>query len=216
MSRQRSRTNHGSHVAWILLGAFTLICFAERSLLPPDPNRYQQHVITGLVEEIAYPYWQYPETEYPDCDIIGIHLGKTFASVAIVRNGSVEMIPNSDGNHVTPNTVKFTDDEILIGEELEVDARHTIFDMERLIGRKFNDRAVQDAIKDLPFRVFNAYGVLKIKVELSTKVLEFSPEEITAMVLGKLRKQADEYLGVNITDAVITIPADSGDNQRVG
>jgi hypothetical protein len=215
MSRQRSRTNHGSHIAWILLGVFALSCFAESNLLHPYPNQYGQHFISGEIEDMAYPYWQYPEPVNPDCNIVGIHLGATFASVAIVRGGSVEMIPNSDGHDVTPNTVKFTDDEILIGEKLEVDSRHTIFDMERLIGRNFNDRAVQDAIKDLPFRIFNAYGVLKIKVELNTKVLEFSPEEITAMVLEKLREQADEYLGFNVTDAVITVPADFDDNQRV-
>lgn len=175
----------------------------------------EKNLVFDPIEDADYAYPAYPDSIESGKTVLGIHLGATYASVAVVRHDSMEMIPNSDGSDVTPNMVKFTDNEILIGEVLEVDSRHTIFDMTRLIGRKFNDRAVQDAIKDLPFRIINVDNRPKIRVELSTKVLEFSPEQITAMVLGKLKKQADEYLRASITDVVITVPVDFDEARRV-
>jgi molecular chaperone DnaK (HSP70) len=150
-----------------------------------------------------------------DSTILGIHLGATYASGAIYRNGSVEMISNKDGRHVIPNVVKFIDGKPLTGYDLEVDPAHTIFNMERLIGRNFSEPVIHEAIKYLPFTVVNVDNEPRIEIQVNAKKLRFSPQEISAIILDKIKKQAEEYLGTNITYAVITVPGDFNDAQRV-
>ncbi|XP_042508489.1 luminal-binding protein 5-like [Macadamia integrifolia] len=151
--------------------------------------------------------------------VIGIDLGTTYSCVGVYRNGHVEIIANDQGNRITPSWVAFTDTERLIGEaaknQAALNAERTIFDVKRLIGRKFDDPEVQRDVKFFPYKVVKKDGKPYIQVKMKdgeTKV--FSPEEISAMILGKMKETAEAYLGKKIKDAVVTVPAYFNDAQR--
>ncbi|GFS01801.1 78 kDa glucose-regulated protein [Elysia marginata] len=150
---------------------------------------------------------------------IGIDLGTTYSCVGVYQNQHVEIIPNEQGNRITPSYVAFTPDGIrLIGDaaknQLTSNPMNTIFDVKRLMGRTWDDPAVQKDIKHFPFKVVEKHNKPYIQVEVSGKERLFSPEEISAMVLSKMRDVASEYLGKNVTSAVITVPAYFNDAQR--
>ncbi|KAK8703292.1 hypothetical protein V6N13_021614 [Hibiscus sabdariffa] len=151
--------------------------------------------------------------------VIGIDLGTTYSCVGVYKNGHVEIIANDQGNRITPSWVAFTDSERLIGEaaknQAAVNAERTIFDVKRLIGRKFDDKEVQKDMKLVPYKIVNKDGKPYIQVKIKdgeTKV--FSPEEISAMVLTKMKETAEAFLGKKIKDAVVTVPAYFNDAQR--
>jgi heat shock protein 5 len=150
--------------------------------------------------------------------VIGIDLGTTYSCVGVFENGRVEIITNDQGNRITPSYVAFTDEERLIGDAAKNQAasnpERTIFDAKRLIGRRYKDKDVQDDMKHFPFSVINKDSKPLIKVEVKGKDKTFTPEEISAMVLTKMKEIAESYLGKNVTHAVVTVPAYFNDAQR--
>uniref|UniRef100_A0A6G1SDC4 Glucose-regulated protein n=1 Tax=Aceria tosichella TaxID=561515 RepID=A0A6G1SDC4_9ACAR len=151
--------------------------------------------------------------------VIGIDLGTTYSCVGVFKNGQVEIIPNDQGNRITPSVVAFTESgERLIGDaaknQLTSNPEHTIFDVKRLIGREFDDPTVQHDIKYLPYKVINKNNKPHIQVKVSGQEKVFAPEEISAMVLGKMKEIAEAYLNKNVTHAVVTVPAYFNDAQR--
>ena len=146
---------------------------------------------------------------------IGIDLGTTFSCVGVWQNGKVEIIPNDQGNRTTPSYVAFTPTEKLVGDaaknQIGANPSNTIFDAKRLIGRDYADAGVQADLAHFPFKVVNSNGRPKFDVGLDNPI---SPEEVSAMVLLKMKQVASAFLGTDVTDAVITVPAYFNDTQR--
>ncbi|CAH9065747.1 unnamed protein product [Cuscuta epithymum] len=151
--------------------------------------------------------------------VIGIDLGTTYSCVGVYKNGHVEIIANDQGNRITPSWVAFTDKERLVGEAAKnqavVNAERTIFDVKRLIGRRFEDQEVQKDMKLVPYKIVNKDGKPHVQVKISDgEVKVFGPEEISAMVLTKMKQTAEAFLGKEIKDAVVTVPAYFTNAQR--
>lgn len=150
---------------------------------------------------------------------IGIDLGTTYSAVAVMRNGKVEIIANDQGNRTMPSYVAFNDNERLIGEpaknQAAMNSENTVFDAKRLIGKKFTDSTVQNDMKLFPFSVKNdSDDKCLISVKYKGEDKTFHPEQISSMVLTKLKETAAQYLGEEVKDAVITVPAYFNDSQR--
>merc|ERR1719479_876393 len=149
---------------------------------------------------------------------VGIDLGTTYSCVGVWKNDGVEIIANDQGNRTTPSYVAFTDTERLIGDaaknQVAMNPTNTIFDAKRLIGRKFNDTNVQSDRKHWPFQVVDSNGLPKLKVEYQSEEKTFTPEEISSMMLVKMKETAEAYLGTAVTEAVVTVPAYFNDSQR--
>jgi len=162
--------------------------------------------------------WGKDEEKKIDGPVIGIDLGTTYSCVGIWQNDRVEIIANDQGNRTTPSYVAFTDTERLIGDaaknQCAMNPINTIFDAKRLIGRKYDDPVVQSDCKHWPFKVISDSNTPKIQVEYKGETKVFSAEEISSMVLIKMKETASAFVGKDIKDVVVTVPAYFNDSQR--
>jgi L1 cell adhesion molecule like protein len=149
---------------------------------------------------------------------IGIDLGTTYSCVGTYVNGKIEIIPNDHGNRTTPSYIAFDGNERYIGEsaknQMSFNLSNTLFDIKRLIGRKFDDATIQNDLDHYPFKIINENSLPEIEVEYMNETKKFRPEEISAMLLNKLKLDAEKYLGKSVKKAVITVPAYFNDSQR--
>ena len=151
--------------------------------------------------------------------VVGVDLGTTYSCVAVFQNGKVEIIANDQGNRVTPSYVAFSDSERLVGDAAKTQAAlnpsNTIYDAKRLIGRKFSDETVQVDKKLWPFKVVDGGGDKPlIEVKVGGKKKQLKPQEVSAMVLNKMKETAEAYLGKEVVNMVVTVPAYFNDAQR--
>lgn len=149
---------------------------------------------------------------------IGIDLGTTYSCVGIWKNDRVEIISNDQGNRTTPSYVAFNANERLIGDsaknQASMNPTNTIYDAKRLIGRKYSDEVVQEDMKTWPYKVVDSDGKPKFEVDYMGEQKQFYPEEISAMVLEKMKEIASAFTDEEIKDAVVTVPAYFNDSQR--
>jgi L1 cell adhesion molecule like protein len=155
----------------------------------------------------------------PNKVAVGIDLGTTYSAVAVYKNGTAEIIANDQGNRTMPSYVAFNNSERMVGEAAKNQSgqnpSNTVYDAKRLIGRNFSDPDVQSNLKHFSYTIKSGTnGKPKIVVDYLGKEQSFHPEEISAMVLGKMKETAEAYLGETVTDAVITVPAYFNDSQR--
>ncbi|EEP76311.1 heat shock protein 70 [Uncinocarpus reesii 1704] len=201
MSRRSRRDVASSPFAWTTVFYLLLVFIAPLALLGTAHAKEEQ---APLQEQMG--------------PVIGIDLGTTYSCVGVMKNGKVDIIANDQGNRITPSYVAFTDDERLVGDaaknQYASNPRRTVFDIKRLIGRKYEDKDAQNDIKHFPFKVVNKDGKPQVRVEVNGTPKNFTPEEISAMVLGKMKDIAEGYLGETVTNAVVTVPAYFNDNQR--
>jgi len=152
--------------------------------------------------------------------VIGIDLGTTTSCVAVYQNGKVEIIANDQGNRITPSWISFSETgERLVGESAKNQSvsnqKNTFYDVKRLIGRNFSDSIVQKEIKNMPFKVLaGPNDTVLIEGTLNGETKKFAPEELSAMVLTKMKQTAEAFLGTTVKDAVVTVPAYFNDAQR--
>jgi len=150
--------------------------------------------------------------------VIGIDLGTTYSCVGVYKDGRFQIIANDQGNRITPSYVAFTDDERLIGDaaknQASLNPENTIFDVKRLIGRAFSDATVQKDKKLFPFNIVNKNGKPNIEVTIKGEKKVYSPEEISSMILVKMKEIAEAFLGFEVKNAVVTVPAYFNDAQR--
>lgn len=152
--------------------------------------------------------------------VIGIDLGTTYSCVGVFKNGRVEIITNDQGNRITPSYVAFLEEsgERLVGDaaknQATINPENTVFDVKRLIGRNFSDRSVQADKKLVPYKIVGDSNKPSVEVNIGGKTQKFAPEEISAMVLQKMKSTAETFLGKEIKDAVVTVPAYFNDAQR--
>ncbi len=150
---------------------------------------------------------------------IGIDLGTTYSCVAVFENSKVEIIPNEQGNRTTPSFIAFNDMERMVGEaaknQVAINSENTIYDIKRVIGLNFSDQNVQKDIKNFTYKIIQKNGDKPCVVaNFKGENKEFSPEELSSMILSKMKETAESYLGKKVTKAVVTVPAYFNDSQR--
>jgi len=151
--------------------------------------------------------------------VIGIDLGTTYSCVGVFKNGRVEIIANDQGNRITPSYVAFMENsDRLVGDaaknQATINPENTVFDVKRLIGRKFSDKSVQADKKLVPYKIVSDKDKPVVQVTVGGETKKFAPEEVSAMILSKMRATAETFLGKEIKNAVVTVPAYFNDAQR--
>uniref|UniRef100_A0A7S2S0H3 Uncharacterized protein n=1 Tax=Mucochytrium quahogii TaxID=96639 RepID=A0A7S2S0H3_9STRA len=159
------------------------------------------------------------EEEAAVSNVIGIDLGTTYSCVGVFQNGRVEILANDQGNRITPSYVSWTPQgERLIGDaaknQAAINPENTVFDVKRLIGRNYNDKTVQADKKLMPYEIIDKNGKPFVRVLVEGQKKEFAPEEVSAMVLQKMKSIAEAYLSEEVGQAVVTVPAYFNDAQR--
>ncbi|KAI1329401.1 heat shock protein 70 family [Xylariaceae sp. FL0255] len=158
------------------------------------------------------------ESEQDYGTVIGIDLGTTYSCVGVMQKGKVEILVNDQGNRITPSYVAYTEDERLVGDAAKQQAAsnpyNTIFDVKRFIGRKWDEKSLQSDLKHFPYKVVEKDGKPIVQVDYQGSTKKFTPEEVSAVILGKMKEVAESYLGKKVTHAVVTVPAYFNDNQR--
>ncbi|KAF9203414.1 70-kilodalton heat shock protein [Haplosporangium sp. Z 27] len=181
-------------------------------------NRSDRGSRTTVWNIESYQAIQQQQITTTQVNSVGIDLGTTYSCVAVWQNDRVEIIANDQGNRTTPSYVAFTDSERLIGDaaknQVAMNPINTVFDAKRLIGRRFDDKDVQSDMKHWPFKVVDKGTKPYIQVEFKGETKTFTPEEVSSMVLTKMRETAEAYLGTTVTNAVVTVPAYFNDSQR--
>ncbi|XP_031240735.1 heat shock cognate 71 kDa protein-like [Mastomys coucha] len=149
---------------------------------------------------------------------VGIDLGITYSCVGVFQHGKVEIIASDQGNCTTQSYVAFTDTEQLIGDvaknQVSMNPTNTVFDAKCLIGHRFDDAVVRSDMKHWPFMVVNDANRLKVQVEYKGETKNFYPEEVSSMVLTKIKGIAEAYPGKTVTNATVTGPAYLNDSQQ--
>merc|ERR1712001_8255 len=185
--------------------------------LNPTPSSYQVLVVSRVLT-LSLSATKF-NTKMAKKTAIGIDLGTTYSCVGVFQHGKVEIIANDQGNRTTPSYVAFTDTERLIGDpaknQVAINPTNTVFDAKRLIGRKFDDSTVQADMKHWPFTVVEEGGRPKLEVEYKNETKRFTPEECSSMILTKMKETAEAYLGIEVKDAVVTVPPYFNDSQRL-
>ncbi|XP_048424249.1 heat shock 70 kDa protein 18-like [Pyrus x bretschneideri] len=197
-----------------------------------DPNRVEAERLLGIAEKLLHnrdlsclPFWEVRSDDMADVaekleqlEMIGIDLGTTYSCVGVWQHDRVEIIANDQGNRTTPSHVAFTDTERLIGDaaknQVAMNPINAVFDAKRLIGRRISDASVQSDMKLWPFKVTSGPGdkpMIGVSYKGEDKL--FAAEEISSMVLIKMREIAEAYLGSTIKNAVVTVPAYFNDSQ---
>jgi len=161
----------------------------------------------------------YAADDQPLGTVIGIDLGTTYSCVGVYKNGKVEIIANDQGNRITPSYVAWTDEgERLIGDaaknQATINPENTVFDVKRLIGRKYSDKSVQADKKLFPYGIVSKDDKPYVEVTIEGKKRQFAPEEVSAMILNKMKEIAETFLGKSVQHAVVTVPAYFNDAQR--
>lgn len=196
------------------------LCFGNKKLLTLHYISLNSHSCGyfSVLRKLFGRLFKHCRTMSGKAKAVGIDLGTTYSCVGVFQNGKVEIIANDQGNRTTPSYVAFTDTERLIGDgaksQVAMNATNSVFDAKRLIGRKFDDISVQNDMKHWPFQVINVGNKPMIQVEFKGETKKFSAEEISSMVLTKMIETASAYLGKQIKDAVVTVPAYFNDSQR--
>lgn len=179
---------------------------------------YFTKLVISALALMAAPFVNAEEEESMGT-VIGIDLGTTYSCVGVFKNGRVEIIANDQGNRITPSYVAFMDGgERLVGDaaknQATINPSNTVFDVKRLIGRKYSDKSVQADKKLVPYKIVSDKDKPVIEVDVSGKAQTFAPEEVSAMILQKMKLTAETFLGKDIKNAVVTVPAYFNDAQR--
>ncbi|GKA84183.1 putative heat shock protein 70 family protein [Tanacetum coccineum] len=178
-----------------------------------------EDAVTPIAEALKSLLSIMDESRVNKAPVIGIDLGTTYSCVGVWKNGRIEIIANDQGHRTTPSCVAFVDAECLVGDgaknQVATNPANTIFDAKRLIGRRFSDSIVQDDKKLWPFEVIQGTAdTPKIVFTYKGEKKEYLAEEISSMVLGKMKETAEAYIGKVVKDAVVTVPAYFNDSQR--
>lgn len=172
-----------------------------------------------IVAVMAVPFGYAQEEESEMGTVIGIDLGTTYSCVGVFKNGRVEIIANDQGNRITPSYVAFMDNgDRLVGDaaknQATINPVNTVFDVKRLIGRDYSDKSVQADKKLVPYHIVSEKNKPMVEIEQGGKKSKYAPEEISAMILSKMKATAETFLGKEINNAVVTVPAYFNDAQR--